>query len=370
MSERIFVATRKGLFTVAKDAGRWRIAGAAFLGDNLSMVLPDKRSGRVVACLEHGHFGAKFQRSDDGGATWGEIATPTFPDPPADWEKSAPAGNKPVPWKLIKAWSLETGGADRPGVLWCGTIPGGLFLSHDFGATWTLVRTLWDHPKRLEWFGGGAEWPGIHSICVDPRDSRRVSLGISCGGVWQTTDAGETWDCRADGMRAAYMPPEMAHYPNIQDPHRVVQCAAAPDAMWAQHHNGVFKTVDNAKTWTEITEIPPSVFGFAVAVHPREPGTAWFVPAIKDEKRIPVQGKVVVSRTRDGGKSFTTLSKGLPQEHAYDLTFRHGLDIDSTGNRLAFGSTTGSLWVTEDQGESWQTVSEHLPPIYAVRFEK
>jgi hypothetical protein len=116
--------------------------------------------------------------------------------------------------------------------------------------------------------------------------------------------------------------------------------------------------------------VQPSVFGFAVAVHPNDPQTAWTVPAIKDEKRIPVDGKVVVARTRDGGQNFEVLRNGLPQEHAYDLTYRHGLDIDETGRELAFGTTTGSLWWSEDQGDHWQNLSTHLPPIYCVRFAK
>jgi photosystem II stability/assembly factor-like uncharacterized protein len=169
-------------------------------------------------------------------------------------------------------------------------------------------------------------------------------------------------------MRAVYMPPEQAFDPDVQDPHRVVQCRANPDRLWVQHHNGIFRSDDGGKVWVEIKEAGPSTFGFAVVVHPEQPDTAWFVPAIKDEKRIPVDGKVVVTRTRDGGKSFQTLRNGLPQEHAYDLVFRHALDIDGTGNRLAFGSTTGSLWVSEDQGDTWQTVSTNLPPVYCVRF--
>ena len=107
-----------------------------------------------------------------------------------------------------------------------------------------------------------------------------------------------------------------------------------------------------------------------MAVHPADPDTAWFVPATKDEKRFPVGGRVVVTRTHDGGRMFETLTRGLPQEHAYDLVFRHALDVDESGTRLAFGSTTGSAWVSENGGDSWQAVSSHLPPIYAVRFEK
>jgi hypothetical protein len=138
--------------------------------------------------------------------------------------------------------------------------------------------------------------------------------------------------------------------------------------MWAQHHNGIFRTTDGAASWQEIQHKNPSAFGFAVAVHPQDPNTAWFVPAIKDEKRIPVDGRVVVSRTRDGGKSFEVLSRGLPQEHAYDLTYRHALAIDDSGQRLAFGSTTGSCWISENQGDSWTCLSSHLPPIHCVRF--
>jgi hypothetical protein len=164
------------------------------------------------------------------------------------------------------------------------------------------------------------------------------------------------------------MPPDQVDNPNLQDPHRVVQCHGQPDVLWAQHHNGVFRTTDCAASWHEIEAIAPSKFGFAVAVHPADPDTAWFVPAVKDECRVPVDGKLVVARTRDGGRSFAVLGKGLPQEHAYDLVYRHGLAIDRTGKRLALGSTTGGLWLSEDQGDNWKCLSTQLPPVYAVRF--
>ena len=120
--------------------------------------------------------------------------------------------------------------------------------------------------------------------------------------------------------------------------------------------------------WREIEEVPPSVFGFAVAVHPRDPRTAWLVPAIKDERRVPVDGALVVSRTRDGGASFEVLRSGLPQSHAYDLVYRHGLAIDASGERLAFGSTTGGCWISEDQGDTWQALEARLPPVHAITF--
>jgi photosystem II stability/assembly factor-like uncharacterized protein len=197
-----------------------------------------------------------------------------------------------------------------------------------------------------------------------------VRIGISSGGVWATSDGGKTWKCTASGMRAEYMPPEMGGEPNIQDAHRLVQSPSHPENLWVQHHNGIFRTTNNCEQWTEIHAPPaaPSAFGFAVAVHPKKPDTAWFVPEIKDEKRIPVDGKLVVSRTRDGGKSFEVLRDGLPQDHAYDIIYRHGLDVDESGDCLAMGSTTGSVWTSEDGGERWERLPNNLPPVYCVRF--
>ncbi|KVL70643.1 WD40/YVTN/BNR-like repeat-containing protein [Burkholderia ubonensis] len=388
MNDRLLVATRKGLFVLQADGkGGWTLGEPHFVGEPVNMVLPDPRDGSLYAALNLGHFGVKLHRRRAGAPDWEECAVPVYPPQPPDEARTdgnAPASTStnadpdnatgdpaPVPpsppWTLQQIWSLETGGPDEPGVLWAGTIPGGLFRSDDGGDTWTLNRALWDRPERREWFGGGYDAPGIHSVMVDPRDSRHVSIGVSCGGVWQTEDGGATWRVSADGMEADYMPPERRGDANVQDPHRVVQCPANPDVLWTQHHCAIFRSTDGAAHWQRI-EAQPSSFGFAVAVHPREPDTAWFVPAVKDACRIPVNGQFVVTRTRDGGRTFERFSNGLPPEPAYDLVYRHGLAVDDSGTRLAMGSTTGGLWTSGDGGESWRLISAHLPPVYCVRF--
>lgn len=365
MSDTLLVSTRKGLFTLERGNDAWHIARTAFLGDNVALTAIDPRDGSWYAVLDLGHFGNKLQRSTDCGHSWSECAVPAYGD--GD-EVVTGDGKPPVPAALRLIWALEAGGADEPGRLWAGTIPGGLFCSDDQGASWRLVRSLWDSPERRGWFGGGYDHPGIHSICVDPRDSRRLHVAVSTGGVWRSDDGGANWVQSAHGMRAEYMPQDRQFEPNAQDVHRLVQCRATPEALWAQHHNGVFRRRPGADTWQEITDVPPSGFGFAVVVHPRDPDSAWFVPAIKDQRRIPVDGKVVVARTRDGGSTFDVLRDGLPQRDAYDLVLRHALAIDASGERLAFGSTTGGLWTTDDQGDHWRMLDARLPPVHAVTF--
>jgi hypothetical protein len=369
MSDRLFVGTHKGLFTIDRAADGWRIHKVDFLGEPVDVVHYDARTNRVWATLGLGHFGVKLRRSEDGGDTWEELDAPAYPEKPADVVEIDMWG-RPWEWKLDKIWAFAGNHPQQPDTIWAGTLPGGLFRSDDGGTTWSMNRPLWDEPRRAQWNGGGADKPGIHSICIRPDDPDHVSVAVSSGGVWVTENGGQSWDVRAYGMRAAYMPPEQAYEPNAQDPHQMVQCAANPDVLWVQHHNGIFRSVDRACHWTEIEQAGPSTFGFAVAVHPDDADTAWFIPAIKDELRVPVDGKLVVTRTRDGGQSFDVLSKGLPCDRAYDLVYRHGFDVDGAGQRLAFGSTTGGLWTSEDQGDTWAMLPDRLPPVNVVRFAK
>jgi hypothetical protein len=354
-SDRLVLATRKGLLVLARSANGWSIAHTAFAGVPVTSVLHDARDGALYAALKHGHFGPKMHRSDDGGGSWAEIAAPAFP---------ADADGTP---SVFQFWTLAAGGPDEPGRIWAGAIPAGLFCSDDRGATWRFVSELWNVPERPRWFGGGYDDAGIHTISPDPRDPRRVFIAISCGGVWDSGDAGASWTLRGEGLVATYAPPEAANDRVIQDPHRVARCAGAPEVMWMQHHNGIFRSTDAGATWTQLKPSGDD-FGFAVAAHPRDPQTAWFVPAIKDEMRVPRDGALAVTRTRDGGRSFETFRQGLPQRDAFDLVYRHGLEVDDTGTRLAMGSTTGALWTSESAGEGWTLLNAHLPPIYAVRF--
>lgn len=267
------------------------------------------------------------------------------------------------------------------GRIYVGTIPGGLFESHDGGESFELNRPLWNHESRggdlftgkgsgmTHWFGTPASEgefaPGIHSIVVDPRDPQRILVAVSTAGVLESTDGGRTWRGRNKGLTMDYLPEPEAEWGH--DPHFVTLSAGQPDHVWQQNHCGVFYSADGAATWKKVSQPEVGVhFGFPVAVDAKDGRTAWVVPGKSDMQRITIDGSLFVARTTDGGQTWQQLREGLPQEHAYDVVYRHALD--NSGDHLAFGSTTGNLYVSEDRGDSWQTAANNLPPIYSVRF--
>ena len=223
------------------------------------------------------------------------------------------------------------------------------------------MESLWNHPSRAEhWFGGGRDHPGIHSVVVDPRNSDHLYVGISCAGVFETRDRGNTWEVKNNGLRADYLPDPKAEVGH--DPHLLVASPSQPDILWQQNHCGIFRSSDGAMSWQDVTqEAGPARFGFTVAVAEDNPDQAWVVPAISDEVRVAVDNALCVCRTDDGGKTWKELRKGLPQTDCFDIVFRHAMDV--TGETLAFGTTTGNLFLSNDHGESWDCLNSNLPMV-------
>lgn len=383
MGDRILVGTRKGTFVAEKAGGAWKARLAGHAGVGVNYVARDPSSGTYWAALGHGHWGAKLSRSSDEGKTWEDAPQIAYPSwaryiaaPDSMAEEAGPI--RMVDATLLKLWCL---GFDGAGKIYAGTIPGGLFVSSDGGESFELCRGLWDHESRggdvsetegtgkTHWSGtpaseGGEFAAGIHSIVVDPRDPKRVLVAISSAGILETTDGGETWVGRNKGMTNDFLPPgaEWGH-----DPHLVELCPGDPDHVWQQNHCGVFYSSDGAKNWKMVSSKDDGVhFGFPVAADPKDGKTAWVVPGKGDFERTAIDGKLFVGRTQDGGETWERLDEGLPQECAYDVVYRHALGL--SGDTLAFGSTTGNLYVSEDRGESWTAVAQNLPPIYSVKM--
>ncbi|MCB0572797.1 MAG: hypothetical protein KDC66_23675 [Phaeodactylibacter sp.] len=354
----LFLATRKGLAVCSRRAGGWKITSTHFDGVPVTIAYEDERNGAWWACLSHGHWGVKLHRSFDRGANWEEVAAPAYPEG-AEVKEGEPAATQYL-------WAMQHGGHSKPGRLWLGTIPGGLFRSDNGGDSFELVESLWNHPSRPKnWFGGGFDHPGIHSIVLDPRDDNHLYIGISCAGVFESLDGGQSWMPRNKGMRADYLPDphtEVGH-----DPHLLLAAPSNPDVLWQQNHCGIFVSTDRAANWADVSETAgPARFGFAIAIADDNPYQAWVAPALSDEKRVAIGHSLCICRTDDGGQSWQAQRNGLPQEHCYDIIYRHALA--ASGDDIAFGTTTGNAFFSTDRGDSWQVLSHYLPMVHAVRF--
>ena len=359
---RLLVGTAKGLVVYHQKHDDWQIASVHFAGFPVSMVYVDQRTQTWWAGLPHRHWGQKLQRSTDKGRTWQQIATPRYPV-----EKQGDSTLKNVKQTKLKLiWCMAQAGADKPSELWLGTEPGGLFHSRDNGDSWQLVESLWKHPSRRElWFGAGKDEPFIHSIVVDPRDSNHVYIAVSCAGVFETKDGSKTWFPRNVGLKATYLP-----NPNIavgHDPHLLLACTNDPSVLWQQNHCGIFRSTDYGLTWDDVSDKNGMAhYGFALAIDPQNPNRAWVIPAQSDEVRIPHDLALCVCRTEDGGQTWQQMREGLPQENCFDIVFRHS--FANKGDTMAFGTTTGNLYLSENGGDNWQCLTHHLARIDSVLF--
>lgn len=355
---QLLVSTRKGLVIFRKHSGKWKPDRVHFDGIPVSLSYYDPIRHQLWAFQDHGHWGMKIQRSLNFGESWEELPAPVYP------EGSMVKPGVPASLKYI--WAAQHLMGSHPHDFLVGTEPGGLFHWSEDRKDWTLNTHLWNQPGRADkWFGGGRDFPGIHSIVIDPRDPTHWYVGISCAGVFESHDAGATWHPRNNGLRADFLPDPKAEIGH--DPHLLMCCENHPEVMWQQNHCGIFKSNDAGKNWIDVSEPDgPAFFGFAIAAHETNPDVAWVAPGVSDEKRVAIDHALCISRTEDGGKTWQALRTGLPQEYCFDIVYRHALI--SRQDQLVFGTTTGNLFHSDDGGDSWQTLSNHLPMVYATAF--
>jgi photosystem II stability/assembly factor-like uncharacterized protein len=328
--------------------------GPHFPGEENYALALDQRGGRRTLWAAPGSpfFGTTLRRSDDLGASWsGKDERPVrFPEGRG--------------LELKRVWQITPGREAEPDRLFLGVEPTCLFESNDGGASWAPVDSYMNHPHRDRWSPGNGGLC-MHTIVLDPDRGDRMLVAQSTGGVYRTDDGMRSWWPRNVGVRVDFMPEK---YPEFgQCVHKVAHHPSRPGRLFMQNHGGLYRSDDWGDRWNDIAHDVPSDFGFAMAVHPVDPDTVYIVP-LEGEMRTGPEGKLRVYRSRDAGESWQPMTKGLPQEDAYETVLRDGLGVDGMDPAgVYFGTRSGKVYGSADDGESWKLIKEGLPPVVCVK---
>jgi hypothetical protein len=350
----LWVGTRKGAFAFrTHDRKRWSLEGPIFRGNEVNCIVQDPRDPAMVYAAVHTlWFGPHIHVSRDAGRTW-ELSQP------------GPAIRSVPETSLARVWYLQPGHVDDPGVVWAGGEPGALFRSPDWGTTWDDVTSFTAHPTRDQWSPAMGNL-SLHSVQCPSK--RCILAAVSVGGAYKSEDGGTSWKPFNGNVRADFLP-DSKKFPEVgQCVHKLLAHPADPTVLYQQNHCGVYRTDVDAEAWTDITDGLPTRFGFALALPAAEKNTLFTVPIESADFRCNPEGRFRVACSRNGGKTWQLLTKGLPQRNAHLGVFRDGMYADMFSPAGVYvGTTGGTLFYSQTSGKQWQVLAEYLPPIYSIR---
>lgn len=371
---RVLVGTTKGVFILTREATGedWAVSGPHCDLWPINHVIGDPATGHLWAGGGSDWQGAGVWRSEDGGQSWelsqlshGSMAEWAANDP--DFAAMIGGVPEPAPFtgEIDSIWSLVS----TDGQLYAGTKPAHFFRSSDSGASWEKLSALSDHPTRESWNPGGAGLT-LHSIVPRPDTPGHITIAISAAGVFTTEDGGASWERsnRLDNARSHDHHQHGIEHEIGHCVHNMVRAPSDPDRLYQQNHHGVFRSTDDGRNWHDITEGLPSSFGFPISVHPDDPLTIWTIPMNGDiQGRYPPGASAAVWKSVDGGESWAAKRAGLPQENCYFTVLRQAMATDrSSPVGVYFGTNTGSVFASEDEGETWTEIARHLPAVLSV----
>lgn len=373
----VLVGTSKGAFLLdgGPDRQGWEVRGPFCDGWVINHVIGDPKTGHLWAGGGSEFTGAGVWRSTDNGATWqvarfssGQLDAYARADPGfaamIGWTETP----TPFDGEVTQVWSLALAGDQ----ILAGTKPAGLFSSRDGGVTWERVTGLTDHPAAASWQPGGAGLV-LHTIITDSQRPERIWVGISAAGIYASEDGGKSWEPR-NRLSNVHACSSHGHPGGPQDGevglcvHNMVRAPGNEDVLYQQNHVGVWRSSDGGRSWDEINNGLPSEFGFPIAVHPRDASRIWTLPLNGDMAgRFPPDAACAVWRSSDSGASWQDLRDGLPQKGCFFTVLRQAMATDSRAKvGVYFGTNSGSVFGSLDEGDTWHEIARHLPTILGV----
>lgn len=206
----------------------------------------------------------------------------------------------------------------------------------------------------------------LHTVVPDRLNHGLMYVAVSSGGFYRTEDGGTTWQARNNGVRVVFTPEK---YPEFgQCVHKVVLHESRPERLFLQNHFGLYRSDNRGDSWQDIAHGLPSDFGFAMVMHPHDPDCVYILPVESDEFRCTPEGHLRVYRTRNAGGSWEGLTRGLPQKGAYETVLRDAMSPDSLDPAgIYFGTRSGKLYASKDEGKNWKKIVDGLPQILCVK---
>jgi photosystem II stability/assembly factor-like uncharacterized protein len=350
----LLVGTSKGAFIFCSDARRkgWSVQGPLFRGLNVHHFVLDPRDRETLFAATYSDWwGCDIQRSRDGGRTW--LRTKGG----LRYEKKSGLSVKCV-------WHVRPGREEELGIVYAGVDPAGLFRSEDDGVTWSEVKGLNRHPSRDKWVPGKGGLI-LHTIVPDPKNLQRMHVAISAAGVFRTDDGGRTWHPRNQGTRADFLPDK---FPVLgQCVHKLAIAPGGNGRLYQQNHCGIYRSDSAGDRWVDISRGAASRFGFPIVVHPHDPETIWVVPMVGSEYRACPDGRLAAYRSTTGGRTWQRQGRGLPSRNAHLLVLREAMSTDALDPAgVYFGTSTGQVFHTKNEGREWRLLADFLPPVYSV----
>lgn len=349
----LLIGTVKGVFLCHSDEKRakWRLTGPHLGGWEIFSLCGDSRNGRILAGTVNFEDGSTIRTSSDLGKTWQRV-------------KRDPKFAKGSKAELKHIWQIVPGHASQPGMWYAGVDDAALFVSRDDGATWDELTGLTNHPTRPRWMGG---FGGLclHSIVVDPVNPQRLWVGISAVGVFRTDDGGVTWQLCNTGLHN--VAPEFIKDADLgRCVHKITLDPSRPNSLAMQFHGGVFVSKDGADSWQRVSAGLPNDFGFPMVASQR--GDLFVVPLLADNNRVVPNGALKVWRTRDRGRTWRALTKGLPQKDHYVGVLRDAMAADPLSPAgLYLGTTGGELFYSANDGDNWEKLPASFPRITTLK---